>query len=224
MGLKKKQRQIEKIGRVTADSVFKHTKKDWDTWIPILDRAGAQLWQHKEIAAYLTGKYKLSPWWRQIVASAYEQHYGKRIEGVSSKGFYFTASSKTFYVSATKLWQWLISAEGQQVWLQPMVEFEFKKGIQFEIEGGIVGEIRTLVPSRKIRIRWLDEDYPKPSFVEILLTPRNKEKCAWHIVHGQIPNSRAKLNLKDRWKTALERAFLATNGKLSKKLGAPART
>jgi uncharacterized protein YndB with AHSA1/START domain len=195
--------QIKKIEQVTAESVKKGTKKDWDYWIDTLNENGAQLWSHQEIVAFLKKKHKLSSWWQQGVARGFQVYTGKRIAGQTLKGNYTTTTTKTLNSSAPKVWKFLISSEGQQIWLKPFSEIKIKKSTQFECEGGIYGEIRTMKPGASIRIAWNNEDWEKKSTLQIHLIPRPKNKCMIVFSHENLLTARIKMQMHSQWREAI---------------------
>lgn len=190
---------IEKLNKVSAESVAKHTGKNWDQWVKILDTQGATHMTHKEIVAFLGKKYKIKPWWQQIVTSAYEVHIGRKFEGRNAKGEYMTAATRTFYVSADKLWDLLESPQGQAVWLKPLSPFKFKPKNVFETEDGVFGEIRTMKEGVRLRMTWQDTDWPKATILQVYLGERGDDKSILVFNHEKIKDGRTKTVLKERW-------------------------
>lgn len=196
--------EIEKIGRVSSASVLKCTGKTWAQWIAVLEKAGARGLEHKEIAALLKKRFKLSAWWQQGVATGYEMHIGKKIEGRNAKGEYATVASKTLPLSQTGMWKFLETPRGLELWLKPLSDFYFHAGESFEIAGGIYGEVRTLKKPERLRLRWQNEDWPKPSVLNLIVIPRPGQKCVLVFQHDQLPSERAKTAMKNYWKKVLQ--------------------
>src|SRR4051812_31302930 len=105
-------KEIEKIGKVSNQSVLKGTGRGWAEWIRLLEKAGAKHWSHQEIVAFLHKKHKLGPWWNQGVTHGFELATGRRMEGQNQKGEYSIVTTKTFPLSNKKMWQLLESQEG----------------------------------------------------------------------------------------------------------------
>ena len=194
---------IEKIGKVSSASVLKGTGKSWDQWVRILNQAGAKNWTHQEIVAYLKKKYKLSMWWQQGVTGGYENYTGRRKEGQNLRGEYSLTTSKTITLSAPAAWKFMTSAEGLAQWLRPLSEFMVKPGAQFECEGEVFGEVRTMKAGQYVRFRWQETDWPKPTVVVLAVIPRTKVKCEVVISHEGFKTERQKLNMRDHWKARL---------------------
>jgi hypothetical protein len=45
--------KTSKVGSVSAESVKKYTKRDWDEWIDVLGKRVGRSWSHQEIVALL---------------------------------------------------------------------------------------------------------------------------------------------------------------------------
>lgn len=200
-----KEELIEKIGKVTSASVKKCTGQNWRTWIDRLEKAGGRGLSHKELVAFLKKKYELNAWWQQGVATGFEKHIGRKIEGRNAKGFYSTMASRTLPLAAKDLWKYLESTEGQSTWLSSLSHFKFEAGAQFEVEGGVYGSLRTLKKPVRLRLRWQDEDWAKPSVLCVYLVARPGAKCILIFQHDQLPTDRARLALNERWKNVLTR-------------------
>ena len=197
----------EKIGRVTRASVLKCTGKDWDSWIAILDRAGARQWTHKEIVAFLKKKHRLSPWWQQGVTGGYEIAIGRKIEGRNEKGEYSVVGSRTFPLNAKVMWQLAASSEGLAAWLKPLSDFDLKPGNVFETQTGAYGEVRTMKAGSRVRLKWQDPDWAKSSILQLFVVPRPNGKCILGFQHEQLQNARVKEQMREYWKSALDELF-----------------
>lgn len=196
--------EIKKVGLVTAESVFKFTQKNWDEWIEILNKAGANNWTHKEIVAFLKKKFKLAPWWQQGVTMGYEIYTGRRVLGQNQKGRYAVTVTKTAPLSQKKLWNFLISEEGLNIWLKPMSPIVFKAKNSFEVPGEIYGEIRTLKAPTRARLTWIDQDWDKTTFVQLFLVSRKNNKCLFVFQHDNLMDARAKEKMRAYWKGVMD--------------------
>jgi hypothetical protein len=81
--------------RFKDERYVKATGKNWKDWVAELKKSGAEKKRHKEIAALLEKKYKMSPWWAQSITVRFEQEIGKRIPGETCEGTYQANISKT---------------------------------------------------------------------------------------------------------------------------------
>lgn len=205
---------VERIGKVSTESVAKGTGRGWREWIDLLDRAGAKSCTHPELVALLKTKYKLSLWWQQGVAMGYEIHHGKRVEGRNAKGLYSTVATKTLPLSQKETWALLSSPEGLATWLSPFAPFPWKKGAAYEVDGGVFGAVRTVLAPRRLRLSWQEETWAKPGVVQLGVVKRSGKKSMVTLQHEGIPSAARKLVLREHWKKALAAfATLAANGR-----------
>ncbi len=195
--------QVEKIGRVSSASVEKCTGKNWDAWIQILNKAGAKNMAHGEITKLLKKKFKLSLWWQQGVATGFEVHTGRKVEGRDSKGLYSITATRTFPVDAKALWKFLVSPAGMVEWLRPLSEFKFKPGASFECEGEIFGEIRTMKAGVRARLRWQETEWTKPSILNLHIVPRKGGKSILIFHHGGLKDARLRTQMREHWQRVL---------------------
>ena len=195
------------IDTVSDASIKKHTGKIWQDWIQLLNKAGAQSWNHQEIVAFLKKKHKQGPWWQQIVANGYEVATGKRIAGQSLKGTYSATFTKSVAIEQKKIWQWCCSPEGMQVWLKPLSPVKIKKGATFEIAGGIFGEIRTVKTGERIRLSWKDLEWEKGTTVQLHVFKKPK-KSMIVIQHDGLRTARQKAEMRTYWRAIIEEMAL----------------
>lgn len=211
--VRKRKPTLEKVGRVPTDSVFKHTGRDWDDWIKILNIEGAQHWSYNEISKFLAKKFKLNLWWTNIVAYGYEVHIGRRIDGQNYKGLYAVTVTRSLSHPHLKVWNALMSPEGMQVWLKPLSEVLFIPKNTFEVEGGIFGEVRTMKSPERVRFTWQDTDWEKPTVVQLMVVTRPKDKSLIMIMHESIKTSALREEFRALWKKRIAEfeEFLKSN-------------
>jgi uncharacterized protein YndB with AHSA1/START domain len=196
---------VEKIGMYKTESLVKHTKKSWDEWLAILEKAGGRQLEHRDLAELLRRKYKLTTWWQHVVAGGYEIHIGRKVEGRNAKGRWSLTATKSLPSSAKKTWDFLVSEEGQRVWLKPLDPVEVGPKVTFESEDGYYGEFRTMKKGVRVRMTWSDPDWDRHSFVQLFVVKRPGEKCLAAVMHTDLPDSRSRDRMRVRWKEALER-------------------
>lgn len=91
-------------GRSDA-TLKKNTGCTWERWVKSLDRAKAYMWPHREIAKYVTEKYKVPDWWAQTVTVGYQRIKGLRAVGQRRDGSFEANKSKTFAVPLAELYR-----------------------------------------------------------------------------------------------------------------------
>lgn len=196
--------EIEKIGIISNKSILKNTGKTWLEWVELLNKHGAMNMSHKEIVKLLKTRYKQNLWWQQQVAISYDIYVGKRIEGQNSKGKYSTSPVKTIHKSASKVWKFITSAQGQKIWLGEFANFSLDKGASFEVDGGYYGEVRTILKNKRLRLKWIESETEKKSYLQIHVVARGANKCMLVFQHDEIATAREKDKFKNQWKEALE--------------------
>lgn len=195
---------LKVVGKVSAESVKKHTGKDWAAWIPLLQKAGAGNWTYPEIVAWLRDKQKLTPWWQQGVALGFEIATGRRKTGQDAKGKYMVTATKSLPAPVEDVWKALFSQKGLQIWLQPQAPFRPTPKTPFETEDGYFGEVRTVLKNRRARMQWNDPLWDKPTILEVLLVPRPGKKTILVFNHTGLPDPRTKVKLQPRWRGAAD--------------------
>ena len=195
---------LDKVGMVTSKSLEKGTGKSWDQWVSLLDRAGARMWTHQEIVAFLKRRHKLNAWWQQGVTTGYEIAIGRRIEGQNQKGEYSVTATRTINIAARVAWKFLFSDDGLQLWLKPLSDFTLKKKATFERDDGIFGEVRTMKAGVRARLSWQDTDWEKPTILQVYVLPRPGAKCILVLQHEQLKSARLREDLRAQWKEALD--------------------
>lgn len=195
------------INKVTAESVSKNTGRDWQQWLLALNKIHAQNLTRKELVQLLKTKFKLKPWWQQIVASGFEVMIGKKIEGRNAKGQFSITVTKTIHVPPKALWTFLVSKEGTEIWLKPLSQPEngmvFNIKTEFETEDGYFGEIRTISKGKKIRMSWMDIDWSKKTYFTVYIHSRDNKKTMLAFTHEGLVDGRLRAPLRQRWEEAI---------------------
>lgn len=199
----KKSKTLRPVGRVSGESVLKGSGRDWDQWINLLQKAGAESWTHQEMVAFLKKKYKLIPWWQQGVAYGFQVATGRRADGQNLKGLYSVTATGTFPINNRELWKLLCSSEGLEAWLKPLSPFPLEVGQSYECEGGVYGEVRTMKSPVRVRLSWREEDWPKNSSVQIYVGHREGKKSMLAIMHEGLTTALQREQLRTRWKQGI---------------------
>ncbi|MES2965272.1 MAG: hypothetical protein V4760_15405 [Bdellovibrionota bacterium] len=208
---------VEKIGMYKNESLVKHTSKTWDEWLAILEKAGARNLEHREIAAFLKKKYKLTQWWQHVVAGGFEIHIGKKVDGRNAKGRWSLTATKSLPRNAEFVWKFLVSEEGQAAWLKPLDPISVEAKATFETEDGYFGELRTMRKGERARFSWSDPDWDRKSYVQMFIIKRPGEKSVLAFMHTELPDSRSRDLLRQRWKDVLATVSEELKAKVSSK-------
>ena len=56
---------------MSDEAVKAKTGKTWKEWFAVMTRAGANKMSHQEIVKLISSKYKVGPWWQQMITVEY---------------------------------------------------------------------------------------------------------------------------------------------------------
>ncbi|HHH50369.1 MAG TPA: ATPase [Saprospiraceae bacterium] len=117
-------------------------------------------------------------------------------------GFQF-GIRKTIPVSTEKVWDFLFSKKGLNIWLGKLnTELELKK--EFETENEITGFVRVFNPNSHIRLNWKPKNWENISTVQIrVIGDENKTTIAIH--QEKLLNSEQRNEMKKYWTTIMEK-------------------
>lgn len=192
-------------------SVKKHTGKEWSDWIKILNNLGCRNWSHKEVVALLKAKFKLTPWWQQVVARGFHVKTGIRSPQQTLKGTYTTTVTKSFNLNPQQLYSFVISPKGQKIWLHPLDPLSFKQKEPFECLGEIFGEVRIVKINKTLRLTWNCEDWPRKTHVQLNIYSKGKNKSMLVLNHTDLPSLKAKKQMHTHWRKAIDDLFTIFN-------------
>lgn len=169
--------------RSTDEVVKAKTGKVRAEWFTILDKTGAKNWPHKEIAAYLHEKQKVTAWWCQMVAVAYEHERGIRQKFQKCDGEFSASGSRTLSVPVVKAYAAWTDEKLRQRWL-PRAKIE----------------ITTATQGKYVRAKW-DED----TRLSVGFYSKGSEKTQVAVDHSKLANSKECAMMKSYWFEALDR-------------------
>jgi len=170
------------VTRLSDEALKKATGCNWERWVNALDGAKAFQMSHRDIAEYITKKYKTSGWWAQMVTVGYERIHGLREVGQKRSGDYEISKSKTVAVPLQKLYAAFSSARVRARWL-----------------AGVKLTVRGATPQKRMRLRWADD-----TRVEIGFATRGKGKSQVAVQHGKLPTKSDAERMKAFWAERLE--------------------
>jgi uncharacterized protein YndB with AHSA1/START domain len=172
-----------RVGTLTDDAVRIKTGKPWEEWCKILDKAGARMMDHREIALLLQNQIGLSRWWSNMVAVGYENERGIRQDarGEPLGKRYQVTVSKLVAVPRPAVWAACKDPGTLVRWL-PDAKFEISKS----------------VPHRILHLAWPDHTRVSIRFHE----RRGKTRVV--VSHRKVAESDSK-RVQNYWSAALER-------------------
>jgi uncharacterized protein YndB with AHSA1/START domain len=167
--------------RMSDEAVESKTGKNWSRWFKHLDAAGGKKMTHQEIAAYLSDKHGVRPWWTQMIAVTYEQARGLRDKHQKPEGFEISVS-RTIDAPIGKAYKAWTDEKTRKQWLPANLA------------------IRKATPNKSLRITWEDG---KTSVAAAFL-PKASNKCQVVAQHGKLPDAKDAAKMKSFWGKALD--------------------
>jgi hypothetical protein len=168
--------------KVGDDAVQKATGKTWAQWCEALDAAGARAMAHSDIARLVFERFRVGPWWAQMVTVGYEQARGMRELHEQAEG-YSVSASKTLAAPAERVYAaWNLDAERGR-WL------------------GMNLKVRSATPPKSVRLIWSDQ----LSQVAVMLHPRGAAKTQVAVEHTKLKDQAECARMKTFWAGALQR-------------------
>lgn len=160
----------------------------WEKWVFVLDKAGAQGWPHREIAAYCREKYQAGPWWGQMIAVGYERIRGLRVKGQQRSGEFRVSKSRTVALPLPRLYRAFSYAPTRRRWL-----------------GVALPKARSATPGKYLRWLW-----PDGSVVVVTFVRRGRGKTQVNVEQAPLPDREAVERCKAFWGAALDRLGVLT--------------
>jgi len=170
-----------RIHGVSDDAVKAKTGKKWDEWFKLLDKAGARMMDHGEIARYIGREFELTPWWAQSICVGYEQDRGirqKRQRGTA----YSMDRAKTLAAPLAEVWAAWQEKDTRERWL-PDAAFE----------------VRKTVPHKAMHLDW-----PGGSRVRAVFSEKNG-KTKLVVTHARLEQTADATSMHVYWSDALVR-------------------
>jgi hypothetical protein len=210
--LRKQQRQLTprpaappdypKLAGMSDATIKARTGCTWERWVRALDQVAAHQWPHREIAAYVQQKYKVSGWWSQGVTVGYERIKGLRAIGQRRGGGYEASKSKTFAAPVSRLYRAFHDARTRRRWL-----------------GGVKLTVRTAVPDKSMRVTW-----PDGTAVEWYFVGKGTGKSQIVVQHSKLTDKSSADRMKAYWTErlgALETMMTAPPSRARRGTGSP---
>jgi uncharacterized protein YndB with AHSA1/START domain len=161
---------------ISDEAVLAKTGKTWDEWFSLLDQAGAQKMNHKEIVAVLNENYTIDDWWQQSVTVSYENSRGLREKHEMADGFQI---SKNITIAASV-------ERAFAAWTDEMERIKWLNETQLSI--------RKATPNKSLRITWADG---KTSLEVYFYVKRDRVKISLN--HSKIPDQKQAEYFKSYW-------------------------
>jgi uncharacterized protein YndB with AHSA1/START domain len=77
--------------------------------------------------------------------------------------------SRTVPHPLSEVWEFLVSPQGQELWLGPGARLDPEPGAPYETDEGTVGEVRSFHVRDRVRVTWRPADWSHDTTVQIAL-------------------------------------------------------
>jgi uncharacterized protein YndB with AHSA1/START domain len=168
--------------RISDEAVEAKTGKNWNRWFKHLDAAGAKKMTHQQIAAHLSEKHDVRPWWTQMIAVTYEQARGLRDKHEKPQGFEISVS-RTIHAPVSKAFKAWTDEKTRKKWLPSNLT------------------IRKATENKSLRITWCDTT----TSVAVAFAAKARDKTQVVAQHSKLPDAKAAAKMKKIWANALDR-------------------
>jgi uncharacterized protein YndB with AHSA1/START domain len=165
------------LAGVSDAAIKAETGCTWERWVRALDHHKADTWTHREVAAFVQKKYKVSDWWSQTVTVGYERIKGKRAIGQRMNGSFEATKSRTFAAPVSRVYRAFHDPKMRARWLPD-----------------VAMTVRTARKDKSMRITW-----PDGSSVEALFSGKGPGKSQLAIQHRRLKAQAATSEMKAFW-------------------------
>lgn len=110
---------------------------------------------------------------------------------------------KTFPISISTAWQFLISPTGIKIWLGESEDFRLEKRAAYHTADGAFGEVRVVNPEVNIRLTWQVPSWAKPSTIQVRVIPAGaKTTISFH--QENLPDQQSREQMRARWQKVMD--------------------
>ncbi len=169
-------------GGISSEAVKAKTGRGWDQWIEALDSDKANQLSHKEIAQLVHDKYKIGPWWCQMVTVGYEQAKGLREVHQKTDGFSANLSRTMALPIEAAFEQWS--------------DAKLRK----KLTGAAKYKVTTVNPTKWVRLAFDDG-----TRVDVGFYAKGEDRCQVTVQHNKLSSADDVKARKEYWAEVLER-------------------
>jgi uncharacterized protein YndB with AHSA1/START domain len=176
------------LAGMSDDAVREKTGCTWARWVKALDQAGADKLPHRQIVEIVHGKYKIEPWWSQMVTVGYERIKGIRARGQRRDGSYEASKSRTYEVPVATLFRAWADARLRKRWLGE--------------DAGAV-KVRTATAPKSMRLDWRGGPDGAGGIIAVGFFVKGDGRSSVALSHTKLPDRETADRLKQYWSERL---------------------
>jgi hypothetical protein len=162
--------------------IMEKSGRSWKQWVKTLDANGAEQMKHRDIAALVSNKYEVGPWWTQSVVVGYERIKGLRARGQRRDGTYEANKSRTFNVPVATLFDAWANEKTRKRWL---TDARVK--------------VRTATKPKSMRLDWEGS-----AIIAVGFLAKGASKSAVAVSHPKLPDKETAERMKQYWTDQLD--------------------
>ena len=170
------------IAGMSDDVLKEKTGCTWARWVGVLDYHKAAEMSHPDIVKLVNTKFKVGPWWGQMVTVGYERIKGLRARGQRRDGKYGAGKSRTYNVPVTTLFDAWADANVRKRWLD-----------------GAKVRVRTATSPKSMRLGWEDGTIVSVGFIA-----KGRSKSSVSLEHEKLPDKATADRMKQFWSDRLD--------------------
>lgn len=110
--------------------------------------------------------------------------------------------SKTLPFPIERVWEFLTSSEGVDLWLGKGVELGREKGERYETAAGTAGEIRSFHDHDRVRLTWQPADWDHSTTVQVAVTSQG-DKTTVHFHQEWLSGPQERERQRDHWRAVM---------------------
>ena len=187
-----REKDASRKGGSSDEATRRATGASLEEWAQIIRAAGLADASHKQIADFLALERGVPPWWAQQLTVGYERLYRARPVGATADGGFQIGVSRTFGISAAKLWDFLVSPRGAAL-------------ISGDGPDAAETEPTTLRPYSHIRMRWRLPLWKGYSILQVRVAGGKDAESATITFHQEkLPDAAAREDMRRRWSEVLD--------------------
>ena len=122
--------------------------------------------------------------------------------GQTKNGSFQIGVRRTLPISGEQAWNFLISKEGQRIWLGEDYPLTLAEGEPYTTPGGAKGIVRVINPEVNLRLSWQPSEWAQASTIQIRTIPRGSGTTISFHQEG-LPDAAARASMRRRWQQAL---------------------
>lgn len=95
-------------------------------------------------------------------------HY---LTGLTNKAGWEAGASRTLPLPLGALWDLLVSPAGLALWLGPIAQLPYERGMTYQTASGVTGEIRSVHTRDRLRLTWRPAGRAEPAILQLTVRP-----------------------------------------------------